>query len=318
MHVLAQGKVQGEGKHPVPLGGCNAATCDPDVISGWFCSELVGRYNIGVATGQPSGVFAVNVDRRNDGDKRLAELEEANGKLPDTVIAETGNGVHHYFRMPEGMTIKSRPLCSGIDIKADGGMVIAPPSRHKNGTTYRWATGRAPWERDFAEAPAWLLDKVAGVPSAGGSAGSGSGKTAVRADAGPVAEGQRHDFLVREAGRLRYRRFEHDDLERELLKINGEKCAPPLDDAEVRRIASDIAKKAPGPLSKLSAPSLAVAPSGASEWRDRLIYTPKGELVSTVANVATILGNDERWDGVLAFNEFTLELDNHALPVMAR
>ena len=45
----------------------------------------------------------------------------------------------------------------GLDIRGDGGFIIAPPSVHPSGQRYRWAANNP---REPAEAPGWLLDIV--------------------------------------------------------------------------------------------------------------------------------------------------------------
>lgn len=79
---------------------------------------------------------------------------------PETWRARTGGGGQHiYFRYPEHLSIRNtQETIAGIDVRAEGGFVIAPPSRHQNGKQYLWTF--SPFDTDLAEAPQWLLDKV--------------------------------------------------------------------------------------------------------------------------------------------------------------
>jgi hypothetical protein len=108
--------------------------------------ELIEKYwrenpdaNIGIPTGAENGFFVVEVDRREahekltvDGQQSLAKLIADNGgEWPKTrIVRSPTNSLHYYFAQPLGF--KSRNSASalgeGIDVRGDGGMVIAPPS----------------------------------------------------------------------------------------------------------------------------------------------------------------------------------------------
>lgn len=79
---------------------------------------------------------------------------------PETWRVRTGGGGQHiYFRYPEHLSIRNtQETIAGIDVRAEGGFVIAPPSLHQNGKQYLWTF--SPFDTDLAEAPEWLLDKV--------------------------------------------------------------------------------------------------------------------------------------------------------------
>src|SRR5690606_37406831 len=78
----------------------------------------------------------------------------------ETWRARTGGGGQHiYFRYPAHLSIRNtQETIAGIDVRAEGGFVIAPPSRHQNGKQYLWTF--SPFDTELAEAPQWLLDKV--------------------------------------------------------------------------------------------------------------------------------------------------------------
>jgi hypothetical protein len=96
---------------------------------------------------------------------------EHHGPLPTTVTSTTGGGGRHlYFRAPTtpiGNT--AGRLGPGVDVRADRGCVVAPPSPHASGGTYSWAPGLAPEETPLEELPEWLLHLL----SAGRSGGRG-------------------------------------------------------------------------------------------------------------------------------------------------
>jgi hypothetical protein len=110
-------------KRPATEHGLKDATTDLDTIRQWWRSEP--QYNIGVATGAASKVFAVDVDGL-DAEFELRRLEAKHGNLPATVEVITARGRHLYFQMPD------RPVCNsagkiapGIDVRGDGGYVLA-------------------------------------------------------------------------------------------------------------------------------------------------------------------------------------------------
>lgn len=125
------------------------------------------KANVGVPMGIGSGIWDLECDTieghanlKQDGATSLAELEAKHGKLPATLMFESPSGsVHRLFRHPAGdVRIRSGPLDKesfpGIDIRGDGAMAVAPPSRTLKGT-YRWLN-----KRRIAKAPPWLLGLV--------------------------------------------------------------------------------------------------------------------------------------------------------------
>lgn len=147
------------GKHPRTWGGLREASSDESQIQGWF--DRWTNSNIGIVTGEGSGLVVVDIDPRHGGDVSWAELVVLHGQ-PRTVEVVTGSGgSHYYFRHP-GRRIgnTSNKLGAGIDTHGDGGYVVAPGSRHASGEEYRWAMGASPDEVPLAPMPDWLLDRL--------------------------------------------------------------------------------------------------------------------------------------------------------------
>jgi len=128
------------GKHPRTQQGFKAATTDEAIIQDWWARWP--KANIGIATGNVSKLVVIDVDPRNGGDESLRQLEDSHGDLSSGLVVQTGGGGQHiYFTYPDGgIDLKSHVLTVGVDIKADGGYVVAPPSLHASGKEYRWAT----------------------------------------------------------------------------------------------------------------------------------------------------------------------------------
>ena len=159
---------------------------DRERVRRWW--RVWPRANVGVVTGAVSGLVVLDVDPRHGGGDTLAGFEALHGPLPHTVEALTGGGGQHlYFRHP-GPAVPSRPVAAGLDVKADGGLVVCPPSIHVSGRAYTWEVGCAPDEVGLADAPAWLVAMAR-------DAGPGPARAGVRSDTPPVrTAGERAEF----------------------------------------------------------------------------------------------------------------------------
>ena len=138
------------------------ATDDTDVVTSWFTGDYKS-YGIGIATGRTKygQIFVVDVDDRDEyrGSDTLHDLEQRYGALPETVTAITGTGGQHlYFYSPvEVRNDAGSRLGVGLDIRGEGGQVLAAPTIHPNGKQYQWVDGWSPMDRRPANAPQWLL-----------------------------------------------------------------------------------------------------------------------------------------------------------------
>lgn len=143
------------GKHPVHGAWQEKATTDAATIEAWWRARP--HANVGIATGRESGIFVLDVDPDNGGSEALAKLEAEHGTLPATWYVETGSGGGHwYFNYPNfEITNASKALralgIQGIDIRGDGGQVVAPPSVSGKGAYISTKTA-------VVDAPPWLLD----------------------------------------------------------------------------------------------------------------------------------------------------------------
>ena len=165
------------GKHPLHSGWQDEATTDPDRIR-----EMWSEYphaNIGIKTGIESNNVVLDIDPRHGGDESLRELEAEHGKLPDTVESLTGGGGRHIILgHPRGyISNRQNFLLSGIDIRGDGGFIVAPGSIHLSGNTYEWDVMCHPEDVPLADMPSWLIDKLKS-PSGGNEAHTPSSEQA--------------------------------------------------------------------------------------------------------------------------------------------
>jgi hypothetical protein len=157
-HIKQDGTPDGNpAKHPYAMRakrGLLDATTDLRQVEKWWCAGT--PYNIGLRTGRESGIVVIDVDPRHGGDDTLTSLEERYGCLPETRRHITGSlGQHIFFRHP-GLAIRNNvaKLGAGLDVRGDGGYVVAPPSRHISGERYAAVTDD---DVELAAMPAWLL-----------------------------------------------------------------------------------------------------------------------------------------------------------------
>lgn len=140
-------------KHPVGAlvrRGALDATTDPNVITDWW--SKMPDANIGIATGEESNLVALDVDGV-DGEALLAELKRAHGSIPETMLVQTGNGRHVWLSYPRDVFKVPSVARDHLDVRGDGGYVVAPPSKHASGHPYAF-TGTT---RRLAECPLWVV-----------------------------------------------------------------------------------------------------------------------------------------------------------------
>ncbi len=203
----------------------------------WF--EQRPNANVGIVTGAVSGVVVLDVDERHGGFESLSQLEILHGPLPLTAEALTGGGGRHlYFTHPGGIVHNRVAVAPGIDVRGDGGCVVAPPSLHPCGRPYAWARARSPEEAALAAPPRWLLHLL---QPEGGRAGHplAHWRDLVRRR---VPEGARNSTIASLAGHLLWHRVDAGVALELLAAWNRTQCDPPLPDDEVARVVESIAR----------------------------------------------------------------------------
>jgi Bifunctional DNA primase/polymerase, N-terminal len=145
------------GKRPLSPRGFYNATTDVEQILRWW--RQWPNANIGIPTGERTGLAVLDVDSRHDGMDSLEQLQRQYGRLPVTRTAQTGGGgLHFWYAYPQGgdRTINNATNLGGfpgIDLRGIGGYIVAPPSRHESGRCYIWLR-----EEPLAPFPAFLFD----------------------------------------------------------------------------------------------------------------------------------------------------------------
>lgn len=117
-------------KAPATAHGFKDATTDTDTIRAWWTKNPA--YNVAIATGKVSGIVVVDIDPRNGGDLEWAMLTAQNDTPRTWTVRTPSGGRHFYFKCPDAGAPSRTGIRPGIDVKADGGYVLAPPSRILN------------------------------------------------------------------------------------------------------------------------------------------------------------------------------------------
>jgi hypothetical protein len=115
-------------KRPSTHNGLLSATTDLESIRKWFTDS---NQNLAIATGLGLVVIDIDVKGGTDGFSSFQSLQQQYGQLPPTIEVQTpSGGKHYYYRYPEPNIIKNSAgkLGAGVDIRSEGGYVVAAPS----------------------------------------------------------------------------------------------------------------------------------------------------------------------------------------------
>jgi hypothetical protein len=219
-------------KHPRTLHGLKDATCDAGTIRKWW--RRWPDANIGIVTGPESGILVLDVDGKL-GEQSLIDFERRGVHLPDTHTVRTGGGGQHlYFVWPEGADVRNSAsrIAPGLDIRGQGGYVVAPPSLHSSGARYEInESAIAP-----APCPEWLLSHIQATQ------GAQTGQSSPRAGAvanEPIGRGHRTPLLFSLAGKLRTEGVSQGGILAALRGLNAT-FAPPHDEKKLLQIARGV------------------------------------------------------------------------------
>lgn len=206
------------GKHPRVRKWPAAATTNAAQIERWW--DQWPEANVAIATG--NGLVVIDIDGPT-GEEQARELE-----LPVTAEATTGRGRHLYFR---GSARTQAGLFPGIDIRGEGGYIIAPPSSHISGARYEWVRPLLPVDR-LPEVPSWVEEAR--------SSSSGPLEAVLT---GTIHEGQRYTSLFRRACCIQSKNGLQPDELLAVLRVQNERdCDPPLEETEVVSIVEGASR----------------------------------------------------------------------------
>lgn len=145
------------GKHPVTKNGLKDGTTDETTIRAWWARWPWA--NVAVVTGATSGLLVVDVDVLKGGDESFKAIQaQYDHAFTNTLTGLTGGGGWHLLYAHPGADTLLRNTVrldgyAGLDIRGDGGYIVAPPSRHASGARYQWHAAGDP----VRPMPQWLL-----------------------------------------------------------------------------------------------------------------------------------------------------------------
>ena len=200
--------------------------------------------NIAIVTGRISNLVVLDVD----GAEGVNSLKSGNFNIPDTFTVETGRGRQFYFKYPKDNEIgNSVGILPKVDIRAEGGYVVAPPSLHVTGKFYKWIKSDR-----LAEMPAWLLDLIIKTNTQDNISTNHKFVKQSKNNIDDliniilnfnIKEGTRNDTLTKITGHLLSRDVNSYLVLLLMSCLNTVKCKTPLEYKEVANIVISIAKK---------------------------------------------------------------------------
>lgn len=223
-------------KRPVTLNGYKSATTDKEQIEAWW--NRCPAYNIGIATGSSSGgliVIDLDVDENKgiNGYETLKEWQREHGNLPETWQSITGRGGYHLFYKSTATNKNRVGLYDGVDIRAEGGYIVAPPSIHPNGHRYEWEQG--PGDCEIASTEDRVINFLLGpVPE--------NRKKQSFETPNIIPEGARNSTLYKLACSMRARGDAEEAIRAAVEATNNSRCIPPLNVRELNTLINSSMK----------------------------------------------------------------------------
>lgn len=239
---------------------------------------------IGIATGEPSGVFVLDVDHDAYGDDSLFDWLSEFGKFPDCPRVQTPHGAHYYFRHDPRVTSRVK-VAQGIDVKAGGGYVVAPPSRLPDGTAYFWDVDLD--DAPIPQAPEWLITLLE-APRL-----HAPGQKFRLPDI--IAVGERNDILFRFGCSRRALGASDYEINLALHTANDTLCETPLPAREVDAIVRSVCRYGIG---TRNPPAVTRNPEAdiesGPEYARVLTEFPMTQ-IGLAQGMAALFGEDVRW-----------------------
>ena len=227
-----------QNKAPYTPHGCKDAKKDLRAIKAWW--KRYPDANIGIATGSISGgIVVIDIDIDEDkgvyGDESLREWESEHGELPETWRAITGRGGYHIYYRSDEKIKNATNLYPGIDIRGEGGYVVAPPSIHQNGNYYQWEYD--PDDTDLHFADQQVMEFIKG-------SNNESHKEKFKLP-DRIKSGERNDTLFRYGCSLQAKGYSDEEILNKLEDANT-RCDVPLQDDELTTIYNSVIEKEKG------------------------------------------------------------------------
>lgn len=137
------------------------ASKDLDQIRDW--ARRFPKANVGIACGRASGITVIDIDTNHGGMESVITLRAQKRILSPTIAVRTPSGGWHlYYRFEPGLLNSKSKLGTGIDLRTEGGYVVAPPSVLANGCGYHWH--QPPLGGEVPRMPMWAVQKLTPPP----------------------------------------------------------------------------------------------------------------------------------------------------------
>jgi hypothetical protein len=221
-------------KTPATRNGLKDAKRDEGAIAKFWAEYP--DCNVAIVTGKLSGLMVLDVDGE-EGVESLRALERQHSPLPNTAsIVTPRGGEHFYFRHP-GWEVKNTAGYPGpgLDVRGDGGYVLAPPSIGAGGRRYEVDD-----DTGIVAAPEWLLSLLK-RNQAQDPTGLGNGRDWAAFVRQGATSGQRNTRMTQYVGHL----FNHDHRPGEVLELAlllNSKVSPPMSRREIEAIVRSITR----------------------------------------------------------------------------
>lgn len=254
-------------KQPAIKDWQTLASSDPDVC---LKTLFTGKFDgIGIATGKLSGITVIDIDVKN-GNNGFQSLEMRGISLPVTWSQTTPTGGEHRFFVYNEAINQSVAVLAGVDIRNDGGFVVATPTAFPDGSVYEWLTDQAPWEWALAELPQTFvhlcqtpIKKPLQMPEV-------------------IKMGERNDVLYKMACSLRAKGLSEAEILGALAITNATRCQDPLLMEELEALVGSAGTKTAGKTIKKKNPLLVLL---------------------------SIIEKDQALNGLFSLNEFTGDIE---------
>lgn len=226
------------GKEPYIKGGSTKATANVEQVRKHWTTHPDDNIAL-VCGGVSDGLFAIDVDCHGevDGWDTLAEFE-AEHPLPAAPTSITGSGGGHMLYRSGKAVRNGVGSDTGIDVRGEGGYIVAPPSIHPNGNAYRWES--SPLDMNIPEADANVLALVDSIRPVD----SDNGKLTMPA---VIHEGEgRDNALYKLACSQRANNLPYETALVTVMDYNQRCCVPPMPERVVRQKVDSAYRHAPG------------------------------------------------------------------------
>lgn len=247
-------------------------------VEGWF--EQWPSANIGIVTGSVSKLIVVDIDPRHGGTNDLF-------KEYKTPCSRTGGGGWHYYFTSDSMITNRAGVLPGIDIRGEGGYIIAPPSLHSSGGSYQWLI--SPKEATLLEFPHWIFQATEMKQD----------KSDWQTVLSGVSEGERNTSAARVIGKLLsvFPSSDWDEFVVPLIRDWNNQNNPPLSEQELENTYKSLAEKEALQRANNGDALHLYREEGAMQWKEPVLITSLSSEQTPV---------EWFWEGFLAKGQFTL------------